>query len=66
MDNKEKLPTFSLGDFVDKAAPEKGSVQELHEQQIQMQDPLLFANNPGSYEDLHKKTKGLFLFIYSI
>ncbi len=26
----------------------------------QVHDPLLFVNNPGSYEDLHKKTKEAF------
>ena len=53
MDNKEKLPSFNLGDFVEKA-PE----QQIPEKPALIHDPLLFSNNPGSYEDLHKKTKG--------
>jgi hypothetical protein len=58
MDNKDKLPSFNLGDFVENA-PE----QKIIEKQTIIHDPLLFSNNPGSYEDLHKKTKGKFLMV---
>jgi hypothetical protein len=64
MDNKAKenpLTAFNLGDLKnDQIFPDQLQQQQ-QQQQAPAYDPLLFAHNPGSYEDLNKKTKGKFL-----
>lgn len=52
------MPSFNVGDFTPSSS-QQGAPTDSRSQPPPY-DPTLFMNNPGSFEELHKKTKDLF------
>ena len=61
--NKEASPSlasFNIGDLNQASAQQTTGTQFDSKLQPPPYDPTLFMNNPGSFEELHKKTKDIF------
>lgn len=58
------LPSFNVGDFNLAGAQQQGAAPTDSKSQPPPYDPTLFMHNPGSFEELHKKTKGIICTSY--